>query len=379
MTGSKDLHKGEVATRLDLTPLLAILKLQITELDLVEGLLTGPLESLGPGVVSEPVADEVGITSVDKDWDLFQDTGDEAVEWLHPVALEQEVAVDVKVAAVVAGDFGADSSLDGLIVQPIADPSKSGVAEVAIVLTLASDIVDVLENLISTKLMTVNVTSAYLASPLIRTNHGVVTVDASRYAGPDTLAVVAVLDQALASRKSVVHSLTLALAQDGRPSSITASHGPVVLVLSQTISQTVSDQDRLEVDVAVLVRKDLGGENGDVVTGVRLSGDVEVLLRVFGELREEKGHQGVNILAGCDSVANRATAVRVSDVDRLVEEDDGGICVPRVGVVVKLEVLVDTGRTKLEEQTGQRRASRSAVEPENHGVVLGVISGFEEP
>ena len=45
--------------------------------------------------------------SVDQDGDLLQNAGDEAVEGLHPIALEKEVAVDVKVAAIVAGDLGA--------------------------------------------------------------------------------------------------------------------------------------------------------------------------------------------------------------------------------------------------------------------------------
>ena len=72
-------------------------------------LLAGPLKSLRPGLVAEPVADEVGITSVDEDWDLLQDSRDERVERLHPVTLEEEVAVDVEVARVIAVNFGSNS------------------------------------------------------------------------------------------------------------------------------------------------------------------------------------------------------------------------------------------------------------------------------
>jgi hypothetical protein len=82
-------------------------------------------------LVTEPVADEVGVTGVDKDWDLFEDSWYEAVEWLHPVTLEEEVAVDIEVTAVVAANFDAELLLDICLVQELADPAKSGVAEVA--------------------------------------------------------------------------------------------------------------------------------------------------------------------------------------------------------------------------------------------------------
>jgi hypothetical protein len=57
-------------------------------------------------------------------------------------------------------------------------------------------------------------------------------------------------------------------------------------------------------------------------------GDVEVLLGVLGELLEEECQQGVDVLAGGCGVADRASAVRVANVDGLIEEDDGGVGVP---------------------------------------------------
>lgn len=82
-------------------------------------------------MVTEPVANEIGITSVDKNWDLFEDTWYKAVEWLHPIALEEEVAVDIEVTAVVAANFDAELLLDICLVQELADPAESGVAEIA--------------------------------------------------------------------------------------------------------------------------------------------------------------------------------------------------------------------------------------------------------
>lgn len=116
---------------LDLSELITVVELQVLDIGLVEVLLTGPLESVGPSLVAEPVADEISITGVDEDWDLFEDSWYETVEWLHPVTLEEEVAVDVEVAAVVAANFDAELLLDICLVQEFADPAKSGVAEVA--------------------------------------------------------------------------------------------------------------------------------------------------------------------------------------------------------------------------------------------------------
>ena len=70
------------------------------------------------------------------------------------------------------------------------------------------------------------------------------------------------------------------------------------------------------------MRKDLVCKDGDVVTGVRLASNVEVLLGVLGELVEEEGEKGVDVLASSNGVANGTAAVGVADVDGLVEEDN---------------------------------------------------------
>jgi hypothetical protein len=94
---------------------------------------------------------------------------------------------------------------------------------------------------------------------------------------------------------------------------------------------------------------------------------------------EEEGHESVNVLAGSNSVADRAATIRVADVDRLVEEDDGSVVVPCVRVVNNLNLLVDGGRSQLEEETGEGGAAWATVEPQDDGVVLGVVTGLEEP
>ena len=178
-----DLHEGEVSGGLDLSVLLVSLgEREVLELGLVEALLAGPLKSLGPSLVAEPVADEVGITGIDEDGDFLEDTGDETVEGLHPVTLEEEVAVDIEVAAVVAVNFDTEGVHDILLVQVIANPTKSAVAKVVVILALSADVIDV------------------LASALIGADELVVTVDGSRNARPDTAGLIAVTDERLATR-----------------------------------------------------------------------------------------------------------------------------------------------------------------------------------
>jgi len=80
---------------------------------------------------------------------------------------------------------------------------------------------------------------------------------------------------------------------------------------------------------------------------------VEGLLGVLRKLVEEKGHQGVNILAGSDSVADLATGVRVTNVDRLVQENDGSVGVPGVRVVVEANLLIDRRRAELHEESSE--------------------------
>merc|ERR1712000_175715 len=336
VTGLENAHESQVTTGLDLSVRLALLavlrsKGQVLKLGLGKVLVAGPVELVGPGLVAEPVADEVNVASVDENGKLLEDLGDELVVGLHPVTGEHEVAVDVKVAAVVAINLGANGVID----------VKTGA--------------------------------------LVRSHHGVVAVDGGRHARPGAAGGVAVLDQGLAAGQGAVHAVTLRLAEHGLVATLAASHGAVVRVLGVGIGQTVADQDALEVDVAVLVLEDLGGEDGNIVTSVGFTSNVEVLLLVLGELVEEKGKESVDILAGSDSVANAVAGVRVADVNGLVEEDDGGVVVPCSRVALELKLLGDGGGAELKEQTGQRRAAGAAVEPEDDGVVLGVVAGLEEP
>jgi hypothetical protein len=275
--------------------------------------------------------------------------------------VEEEVAVNIKVARVIAVNFGTESLTHALLVEVLGNVAHALVAKVGGVLALAADIIDV------------------LAGALVRGKQSVVAVDRGWDTDPGALAIVAGLDHGQTAGKSVVHGLAGSLVEDSWVTTFTASHGAVVLVLSQAIGQTVTDQHRLQVNVAVLVRQDLRSEDGDVVASVGLASDVEVLLGVLGELFEEQGQQSIDVLASSDGVTDTAAAVRVANIDGLVQEDHGSIGVPGVVVVDKLDLAVHRARAKLQEETGQRRAAGATVQPEDDGVVLRVITGFEEP
>jgi hypothetical protein len=115
------------------------------------------------------------------------------------------------------------------------------------------------------------------------------------------------------------------------------------------------------------------------MTSIRLAGNMEVLLRILWELLEEKSKERIHVLARCHCVAHGTAAIRITNIDRLVKEDNGSVIVPRVRVVNELEVLVNGGRAELKEQSCKRRTARASVKPQDNGIVLWVVTGFKEP
>lgn len=126
----------------------------------------------------------------------------------------------------------------------------------------------------------------------------------------------------MAAGKSVVHRLAFALIENSRVSTVAASHGPIVFVLSQTIGKTVANKNRLQVNVAVLMCHNLRRENWNVVARIGFACDMEVLLRILWKLLEKEGEKSVDVLSSSNSVANRVSTVREPNIDGLVEEDN---------------------------------------------------------
>lgn len=188
-----------------------------------------------------------------------------------------------------------------------------------------------------------------MARALVRTDDGVVAVDTGGDAGPDAAGAVAAFDEGFAAREGVVHGLAFAFAEHGGPAAGAAGHGTVVVVLRQAVGEAVADEDGFEVDVALFVGEDLGGEDGDVVSGIGFAGDVEVLVGVFRECLEKEGEEGVDVFTGGDGVGDGGAAVGEAGVDGLVKEDDAGVGVPAVGIWDNVKVFVDGRRAEFEE------------------------------
>ena len=186
-------------------------------------------------MVAQPIADEVRVACIHQYRDLLEDLRYEAVEGLHPVACEQEVAVDIEIATIVAVCLHSQRFQHMRLVQVFRDPVKLLVAKAAAVGALDADVVRV------------------LAAALVGANDGVVAVDAGGDTGPDATAIVAAFDERFAAGEGVIHGLAFAFAEDSRPAASTAGHGAVVVILGEAIRETVADQDGLEINVAFLV------------------------------------------------------------------------------------------------------------------------------
>jgi hypothetical protein len=137
----------------------------------------------------------------------------------------------------------------------------------------------------------------------------IVAVDTGRNTRPYILAIVAILDKALASGKGVVHRLAFALIQNSRVSAIAASHGPVVFVLSQTITQTIANKDGLQIDVSFFVRHNLRCKNRNIMSSIRFPCNVEVLFGILWELLKEESQKSVDIFSGSDCIADGAPTI----------------------------------------------------------------------
>lgn len=115
------------------------------------------------------------------------------------------------------------------------------------------------------------------------------------------------------------------------------------------------------------------------MASITFTSDMEILFGVLREFLEEQRQQRVNVLTGSGGVADGAATVRIANVDGLVKEDDRGIAVPGMRVILDFDVVIDGRWAEFEEQTRQGGAARAAVEPEDDGVVLGIVSRLEEP
>ena len=66
------------------------------------------------------------------------------MERLHPVALKEEVAINVKITAFVSIDFNAKILENFRSVEPLSDVTELLITEISAIFTFATDVVDIL-------------------------------------------------------------------------------------------------------------------------------------------------------------------------------------------------------------------------------------------
>jgi len=186
------------------------------------------------------------------------------------------------------------------------------------------------------------------------------TVEVSRNACPTRVKLVTTLDESLAGRNLGPQSLTFGTLR-------IVVHGIGTLTspiwngghLFVRIGDSVREDDRGEVDLAqtgngsqgkflVLPVEDCGGV-GSVCSAITFRSHMEGCLGVFWEAREEQLEEGIHILSGCGATVDLGTivGVGVSDVYRLVEEEDVAVCIPRVLVVRYVGFIGNLTRSQL--------------------------------
>mmetsp|Transcript_60871 Transcript_60871/g.128801 ORF Transcript_60871/g.128801 Transcript_60871/m.128801 type:complete len:245 (-) Transcript_60871:357-1091(-) len=150
------------------------------------------------------------------------------------------------------------------------------------------------------------------------------------------------------------------------------AHFRVPLVLLLWIRESVADGEAGEGDLGALSGlvslPDTVADGRDIVAGVGLAEDVEVVGLVLREGLEEVLKEGEHVL-GHTSFVVRSEASGKTDAGRLIHPHDVGVVVPGVGVRgCGLAILGDLARSIFREERELRGAARAAGEPHDQGI-----------
>lgn len=79
---------------------------------------------------------------------------------------------------------------------------------------------------------------------------------------------------------------------------------------------------------------------------------MKVLCRILGELLKEHGQERIDIFASGMGARDLSRRIRVSNIDRLVKENNRRVRIPRIRVIDGMDFRVDGRRAKLHEEPG---------------------------
>mmetsp|Transcript_15004 Transcript_15004/g.49200 ORF Transcript_15004/g.49200 Transcript_15004/m.49200 type:complete len:399 (-) Transcript_15004:195-1391(-) len=321
-----------------------------------------PFHRLGPGVIANPVANQVLVARVDEDAKLrLEDGGNVLFEVHHPVGKESCVRRHCALAPLVP--FRPESLLHLRFVGPRVERGKV-VAEPAVV-TLFADVVHIhrsferghrrdIDGLKHRELARLHSQHAHLGAA-----NGQRVREPARLDRGGAQAVVRALNH-----------VALRLADEV----VLLCEGCVRSILPKRLDQTVPYGHALEIDLHVRLGEVLGQnfvrDRRDVMPGVRFSRHEKRCRLELRKLREKLEEEVVQVLRHLLLVRDqvcRNRAVRVSRTHRLIDEQEMGAHVPAVGVVCDYGTLraIQLVRSILLEESQLARAPRTSAQPQD--------------
>lgn len=185
------------------------------------------------------------------------------------------------------------------------------------------------------------------------------------------------LDHLLASPESTLQDTVLDLTDQ----IVFKSEVGVFGVLLVGGNQTVTDGGTSELNPGVVLGDNLSTDGGDVVTCIRFTSDEELSTLEFSETGVETLQELPEIVSDLGFVVGEFVEAdsAVASTDGLVNKNDVGVGVPRVGVGGESEIIVDLVGTIFGKETSDGRATGTTIQPDDEGISRGAGSRVELP
>lgn len=314
---------------------------------------SAPVDSVGPGFTTSPVADKVLVTAVDENLNIsgiIEDGGNLRTKVSHPVT--KEVSVNNLVAFFPFTTFNTKHSLNSSIVKQII--SLTEIVAKRRRVTAFSDVINVKSRI---KRVTNNGFSKKLAE-FKRNNFS-----------------LGLKNKFLADLVSTLKDFVPVVTDE----TILMGEISVSRVLHERINKTVSNSQTLKVELQTfLLIKDIVTDSGNVMAGITLTSNVKISTIERGILLKETIEEINHVSSNFILVSDLMTSLRVgvTSTNRLVNVEQVSLLVPRV--LVRLERRIISGisakfkRSILVESSNLRSATWTTSKPDNKRISLWV-------
>jgi len=144
--------------------------------------------------------------------------------------------------------------------------------------------------------------------------------------------------------------------------------------------KTITNSDTVELEVKTTLLNDIVGDGGDIVAGIRFTGDVEVSALELGEGVKEFLEEKIEISSDfIFSLVELSTSGETS-TEGLINVEEVSVVIPGVRVDSKGVVfLVNIVRTVFNKESKFTGATGTTSKPDNKRISVLVTSGFEKP